>query len=88
MAIQQRSKPYSAAGPERKKGCTELTMCAQRGTIETSTAKLEGAMAKTVLVVDDKASVRKLVHEYLAEEGFRVVTAARPCSPPATKSPT
>ena len=33
-------------------------------------------MASTVLVVDDKASVRRLVHEYLAEEGFRVVTAA------------
>ena len=33
-------------------------------------------MAKTILVVDDKASVRKLVHEYLTEEGFRVVTAA------------
>ncbi len=32
-------------------------------------------MAKTILVVDDKASVRTLVHEYLAEEGFRVVTA-------------
>jgi DNA-binding response OmpR family regulator len=32
-------------------------------------------MAKTVLVVDDKASVRKLVQEYLTEEGFRVVTA-------------
>lgn len=33
-------------------------------------------MPKTVLVVDDKASVRKLVQEYLAEEGFRVVAAA------------
>ena len=32
-------------------------------------------MIKTILVVDDKASVRKLVQEYLAEEGFRVVTA-------------
>jgi DNA-binding response OmpR family regulator len=32
-------------------------------------------MVKTVLVVDDKASVRKLVQEYLAEEGFHVVTA-------------
>jgi DNA-binding response OmpR family regulator len=32
-------------------------------------------MTKTVLVVDDKASVRKLVQEYLTEEGFRVVTA-------------
>ena len=33
-------------------------------------------MTKTILVVDDKASVRTLVQEYLAEEGFRVVTAA------------
>jgi DNA-binding response OmpR family regulator len=32
-------------------------------------------MLRTILVVDDKASVRKLVQEYLAEEGFRVVTA-------------
>ena len=32
-------------------------------------------MSKTILVVDDKASVRRLVREYLAEEGFRVVTA-------------
>jgi DNA-binding response OmpR family regulator len=30
---------------------------------------------KTILVVDDKAGVRKLVQEYLSEEGFRVVTA-------------
>jgi DNA-binding response OmpR family regulator len=43
--------------------------------MEAPTAKLEGAMTKTVLVVDDKASVRRLVQEYLAEEGFRVVTA-------------
>jgi len=32
-------------------------------------------MPKTILVVDDKTSVRKLVQEYLSEEGFRVVTA-------------
>ncbi|MBI5290728.1 MAG: response regulator transcription factor [Chloroflexi bacterium] len=32
-------------------------------------------MPKTILVVDDKASVRTLVRDYLAEEGFRVVTA-------------
>ncbi len=32
-------------------------------------------MAKTILVVDDKASVRTLVQEYLTAEGFRVVTA-------------
>ena len=30
---------------------------------------------KTILVVDDKASVRTLVREYLTAEGFRVVTA-------------
>jgi DNA-binding response OmpR family regulator len=43
--------------------------------MERSNAKPGGAVAKTVLVVDDKASVRKLVQEYLTEEGFRVVTA-------------
>ena len=32
-------------------------------------------MAKTILVVDDKASVRTLVRDYLTEEGFRAVTA-------------
>lgn len=32
-------------------------------------------MAKTILVVDDKSSVRTLVRDYLGEEGFRVVTA-------------
>jgi len=31
-------------------------------------------MAKTILVVDDKASMRKLVESYLREQGFRVVT--------------
>jgi two-component system alkaline phosphatase synthesis response regulator PhoP len=30
---------------------------------------------KTILVVDDKASVRTLVRDYLTEEGFRIVTA-------------
>jgi DNA-binding response OmpR family regulator len=33
-------------------------------------------MPKTILVVDDKVNVRTLVREYLAEEGFRVVTAS------------
>ncbi len=32
-------------------------------------------MATTILVVDDKASVRTVVRDYLEEEGFRVVTA-------------
>jgi DNA-binding response OmpR family regulator len=32
-------------------------------------------MAKTILVVDDKANMRTLVREYLTAEGFRVVTA-------------
>src|SRR5579875_518632 len=30
---------------------------------------------KTILVVDDQMNVRRLVHEYLAQEGFRVVEA-------------
>jgi two-component system alkaline phosphatase synthesis response regulator PhoP len=33
------------------------------------------AVVTTILVVDDKASVRKVVRDYLAEEGFQVVTA-------------
>jgi len=33
------------------------------------------SMAKTILVVDDKASVRRLVQEYLVEQGYRVLTA-------------
>ncbi|HOU11590.1 MAG TPA: response regulator transcription factor [Anaerolineae bacterium] len=32
-------------------------------------------MARTILVVDDKASLRALVKDYLTEQGFRVVTA-------------
>lgn len=32
-------------------------------------------MPKTILVVDDKASVRTLVRDYLTQENFRVVTA-------------
>ena len=32
-------------------------------------------METTILVVDDKASVRTVVRDYLTEEGFRVVTA-------------
>lgn len=32
-------------------------------------------MPKTILMVDDKASVRTLVKDYLVEKGFRVVTA-------------
>ncbi len=33
-------------------------------------------MAKTILVVDDKANVRTLIDEYLRAEGFRVVCAS------------
>jgi DNA-binding response OmpR family regulator len=33
------------------------------------------SMPKTILVVDDKASLRKMVDEYLTGQGFRVVTA-------------
>ncbi len=33
-------------------------------------------MAKTILIVDDKDSLRKMVSSYLAEEGYRVVEAA------------
>jgi len=33
-------------------------------------------MPTTILVVDDQASVRQLLQEYLSEHGFRVVTAA------------
>jgi two-component system, OmpR family, alkaline phosphatase synthesis response regulator PhoP len=32
--------------------------------------------SKTILVVDDQVSVRRLLQDYLAEEGFRVVTAS------------
>jgi len=33
-------------------------------------------MSKTILIMDDKASLRKMVKAYLSEQGFRVVTAA------------
>ncbi len=33
-------------------------------------------MAKTILVVDDTASLRRMVASYLTQEGFRVLTAA------------
>lgn len=33
-------------------------------------------MPKTILVVDDERPMRKLLQEYLTQEGFRVVTAA------------
>jgi DNA-binding response OmpR family regulator len=36
---------------------------------------MEQSMAKTILVVDDKSSVRTLVREYLTAEGYRVVVA-------------
>jgi len=33
-------------------------------------------MAKTIMVVDDTASLRRMVQSYLTQEGFRVVTAS------------
>jgi DNA-binding response OmpR family regulator len=33
-------------------------------------------MTNTILVVDDQASVRRLLQDYLTEQGFRVITAA------------
>src|SRR5512147_3078987 len=33
-------------------------------------------MTNTILVVDDQASVRRLLQDYLTEQGFRVLTAA------------
>ena len=33
-------------------------------------------MSKTILVVDDTASLRRMVQSYLVQEGFRVLTAA------------
>jgi DNA-binding response OmpR family regulator len=34
------------------------------------------SMAEAILVVDDQASVRRLLEEYLTEQGYRVTTAA------------
>ena len=36
---------------------------------------IKDVMAQTILVVDDKASMRTLLREYLEEQGYRVVTA-------------
>jgi DNA-binding response OmpR family regulator len=33
-------------------------------------------MPNTILIIDDKASVRQLLQEYLTEQGFRILTAA------------
>jgi DNA-binding response OmpR family regulator len=33
-------------------------------------------MTQTILVVDDKANIRRLLQDYLAEQGYRIVTAA------------
>jgi DNA-binding response OmpR family regulator len=33
-------------------------------------------MTETILVVDDQSSVRRLLEEYLTEQGYRVITAA------------
>lgn len=38
-------------------------------------AENDEKVMQTILVVDDKANIRRLVQEYLSEEGFRVVTA-------------
>ena len=40
------------------------------------TIEFPNVMTKTLLVVDDNASVRKLVQEYLSEQNFRVISAA------------
>jgi DNA-binding response OmpR family regulator len=40
------------------------------------TIEFPKVMTKTLLVVDDNASVRKLVQEYLSEQNFRVISAA------------
>jgi DNA-binding response OmpR family regulator len=37
---------------------------------------LKAAMSKTILVVDDKQSLRQMVKSYLEQEGFRVVEAS------------
>ena len=49
------------------------------GRINTGPARTdddEGVMAKTILVVDDTASLRRMVQSYLTQEGFQVVTAS------------
>lgn len=40
-----------------------------------TTNEREPLMPQTILVVDDKANVRRLVQEYLTEQGYRVTTA-------------
>jgi DNA-binding response OmpR family regulator len=37
--------------------------------------KIKQIMSNTILVVDDQSSVRRLLEDYLGEQGFRVVTA-------------
>lgn len=32
-------------------------------------------MGKTILVVDDQSSVRQLLHDYLTEQGYRIIEA-------------
>jgi DNA-binding response OmpR family regulator len=39
-------------------------------------SEIKIAMSKTILVVDDTASLRRMVQSYLTQEGFQVVTAA------------
>jgi two-component system alkaline phosphatase synthesis response regulator PhoP len=45
------------------------------GTLPENPVPDERPMNRTILVVDDKVSMRRLVQDYLEAEGFRVVTA-------------
>jgi DNA-binding response OmpR family regulator len=55
----------------------ESTLFERRFGIMNTNIKLETTQIsmKTILVVDDKSSVRTLLQDYLTEEGYRVVTA-------------
>ncbi len=55
----------------------ESTLFERRFGIMNTNIKLESThiSMKTILVVDDKSSVRTLLQDYLTEEGYRVVTA-------------
>lgn len=43
---------------------------------QSTTIQTTGTMAQTILVVDDKANMRRLLQEYMVEQGYKVVTAA------------